>query len=125
MGIQHLKEGAAMPVRMLRILVTFCIVTVGWALFRSSSIGAFFSLVSRIFTGSGPLILPNIGGATIFMWITGVLILIAKDLKDEYLVRHFSVRKSLPIQVLAYAILFCIVIGIGVLDGGQFIYGNF
>ena len=125
LGIQRLKEGDAVLVRMLRILVTFCIVTVGWALFRSYSIGAFFSLVSRIFTIPGPLILPNIGGATIFMWITGVLILIAKDLKDEYLVRHFSVRKSLLVHVLAYAILFCIVIGIGVFDGGQFIYGNF
>ena len=125
LGIQRMKEGVSPFLRVLRIFVTFCLVTVGWALFRSPSTGAFVSLISHMLTTPGPVILPNIGGATIFMWITGVLVMIAKDLHDEYPFRSFSPGRTQAVQVLVYSVLSCMVLGIGVLDGGQFIYGNF
>ena len=52
-------------------------------------------------------------------------ILIFKDLKDEYFSKMLRFLNTKAIRWCVYIFLFCSILLFGVLDGGQFIYGQF
>ena len=112
-------------VKICRILLTYMLVSLAWVFFRMPDIGSSFDLLKHICLHPG---MPNLfimGGADILMAGTGVIILIFKELKDEFFISRFAFLHYGPIRWAIYVILFCMIINFGVLDGGQFIYVGF
>lgn len=122
-GWQKPKEDASRFSSMVRVVFTFCLVSIAWVLFRSPSIPFFHHFLSHIVSDFGRLSLPGVGGAMVVMWFIGILVLTSKDFYDEFFQDKYHPKSA--IQFIVYSMLFCLVLGLGVLDGGQFIYGLF
>ena len=75
--------------------------------------------------------MPYIHQTTIFLFVIGIAILFLNDYKDEYLSDKVVVFKqkypkmTVACNYLKYAVLSVLIVWIGVLGGGQFIYFKF
>ncbi len=103
--------------------LTFCAITFSWILFRAPSLSFVSGLLTHISTSFGEIVLPDIGGATIFMWVLGLFLVIARDLFIEFEPLKHPIHPAwISIEC---AILIAVILTFGVMDGGQFIYVNF
>lgn len=109
--------------RFVDIIVTFVIVSYGWMIFYVSD----FSAVIEITKGYFHLGVPYIHQTTLFFFAIGFLILFIKDFKDEFMPnRHYLLEsKYAPVRCISFALLSVLIVLIGVLGGGQFIYFKF
>ena len=92
----------------------------------SESVTAGFLTIKKIFTNfKGKIWYEN--PSMIIITSVGILILFAVEFKEEYFKGHFSFfeNRSFAIRLLSYAFLIILILLIGVLDGGQFIYFQF
>ncbi len=105
------------------IILTFILVSYGWMIFYASD----FHTIKEITKGYFHLGSPYIHQTTIFFFIIGFLILLLKELKDEFLPdkKWFFDSKYPIIRYTSFAILSAIIVLFGVLGGGQFIYFKF
>ena len=124
LGIQK-YEGRNAFIKTLRILITFMLVNLAWVFFRLSDIRSAVAFLKHILLHPGVPNLLVMGLPDILMAFLGILILLFKDLKDEFFPKCFIFLYSRPIRWAVYVILFCMIITFGVLDGGQFIYAGF
>ena len=118
-------EGNNWAVKGIRIVVTFLLVNFAWVFFRMPSIGDAWGAIVRMFTAFG---VPNLSDMDIFVRLIIVVslpILFFKDLKDEFFLNKFLFLNMGVIRWCIYIILFAMIISLGVLDSGQFIYVNF
>lgn len=111
-------------VRILRILITFALVTFAWTIFRMPSIRDAFGVMERIFTDSGSLnILPKTNIVLCLLSvITVTCVDVLRELKPQTFYRALNaptVRWSM-LYALMVIILLC-----GVFDCSQFIYVSF
>lgn len=97
--------------------------TVAWMFFRLPTFGDTWSALGKIFTSVGK---PFVDTPTIVMGVMSLMILVAKDLSNEYKPQikflnshHIAVSMTAAVCLTIYILLF------GVLDGGQFIYFQF
>lgn len=102
------------------ILLTFIFCTIGWMLFRATSIEHFWNVLMQI-TSPGPFF---------FSWaLTGcisIMILLFKEWKDEKELNiHFLHSKNLYIQGISIGALIVYILSLGELTGTQFIYFQF
>ena len=119
-------EGHNWAVRVVRICVTFLLVNFAWIFFRMPDINSASEVLWRIFTGFGHFEVSALGGITnIVLSILGIVFLISKDFKDEFLQDKMRWLYKPEIRWGIYVFLFAFIIAFGVLDGGQFIYVNF
>ena len=113
--------------RILDIFMTFCLVAYGWMLFDAPDM-QFIVDVTKGYLNFG---MPYIHQTTIFFFGIGFAILFLKDYKDEYLFKKVIAfeQKYPKITVawnyLKYAVLSVLIVWIGILGGGQFIYFKF
>lgn len=106
--------------RFIGVILTFILISFSWIFFRANSIGDAFQVVNTIFTNTNSLFT---GGTTnLILSITGLSILLIKELYDEF----FDFFNSSRIVNYAFyiGIVFVIILN-GVFDGGQFIYFQF
>lgn len=105
------------------IVLTFIIVSYGWMIFYVSD----FSTAIEITKGYFHLGVPYIHQTTLFFFAIGFLILFLKDFKDEFAPeKHYLLEsKCAPIRYVSFAFLSVLIVLIGVLGGGQFIYFKF
>lgn len=118
-------EGKNWAVKGIRIIVTFLLVNFAWIFFRMPDIESAGTVVRQIFTSVGT---PDFSGLDIFsklILMLGVVILFFKDLKDEFLPARFGFLNKGFFRWSIYIILFVMILTLGVLDSGQFIYVNF
>ena len=108
-----------------RICVTFLLVSFAWVFFRMPTIGESFGIIGKMFSDFGNPDLSGMNGTVWFMLFCGLLLLFAKDFKDEFFNEKMKFMNSPIIRWIVYVIVFCMVLNFGVLDGGQFIYVNF
>ena len=119
-------EGKNWAVRMLRIAVTFLLVSFAWVFFRMPNIVDAFEMIGRMFTAIGHFEISAFGGITnVVLSLTGVILLTCKDVKDEYLGKYLQWLQKPVLRWSIYVFLFAFIIAFGVLDSGQFIYVNF
>lgn len=111
-------------IKSARILVTFLLVNFAWIFFRMPSLNAACEVVLKIFTDFGENIYKT-SNTNILLYFIGIFILLFKDVKDEFLTNRLAFLNRTTIKWIFYLILFAMIIGIGVLDSGQFIYANF
>jgi hypothetical protein len=112
--------------RFLQIMITFILCCFAWIFFRANNISEAFFIIKKIFTDLGPLYLETDPSAIIYS-IMGIGILLFVEAKWEYYKGSFSFchNSNWLVKNLSYAFLIIMILLIGVLDGGQFIYFQF
>ena len=111
----------------LDILMTFCLVSYGWMLFYAPNMQFIVDVTKGYFN----LGMPYIHQTSIFFFGIGFIILFLKDYKDEYLFdKVVLLEKKHPKLILVgnylkYTVLSILIVYIGVLGGGSFIYFKF
>ena len=111
----------------LKIVITFLLVNFAWIFFRMPNLGDACGLIAHIFDVHQPMSLELTSKHIFLLMMIGTMILLAKDLRDEFAPnrlklfesRHKLVRWSTYIAVIVLIML------TGVFDAGQFIYANF
>lgn len=109
--------------RFVDIVITFAIVSYGWMIFYVSD----FRAAIEITKGYFHMGVPYVHQTTLFFFAIGFLILFIKDFKDEFMPdRHYLLEsKYAPVRYFSFAVLSVLIVLIGVLGGGQFIYFKF
>ncbi len=118
-------KGNNWAVKAIRICFTFLLVNFAWVFFRMSSINEAFGALCKIFTDFGTPNLSDLGGSISLVLVIGLMILVFKDFRDEFFISKIRFFESKPIRWAVYVGLFCMVLLLGALDGGQFIYVSF
>lgn len=111
-------------VNVLRILFTFCVVSLAWIFFRAATINDALTIITKIFTNFGR---PFFDITTLAYGFVFLLVVFVKDLIDEYLPGKFLLfnNKKAVIRWASYVVVIAVVLLFGVLDGGSFIYFQF
>lgn len=118
-------EGKSCGVKIIRIIITFLLVNFAWIFFRMPDFASAGTVIVKIFTSFGA---PDFSGLDIFaklIIVLGLLVLVFKDFKDEYMSTRFAFLQKKIIRWTIYIVLFVMILSLGVLDSGQFIYVNF
>ena len=118
-------DGKNWIVKTVRICVTFLLVNFAWVFFRMPDISSACAVISQIFTSFGSLELSGLDIFTILILLVGVGMLVFKDVKDEFYPKGFAFLQRGFFRWCIYIILFAMILSLGVLDSGQFIYVNF
>ncbi|MCK9163628.1 MAG: MBOAT family protein [Bacteroidales bacterium] len=110
-------------IKPIQMLITFGLVVFAWIFFRANTITDAFTIIKKILTQPGNLFTDQTTLAYAFI---GIVILLIKDLKDEFKLNiHFSTSKYFLKRYLYYATMITIILLFGVFDSGQFIYFQF
>ncbi len=107
----------------VKIFITFLLVCFGWIFFRANRVEDAFEVIRKIFTEPGP---PFIHLTTVFFGVISLVILLLKDIADEYrLPFHFLDSRYVVIRYFSVCALVAYILLFGMLNGGQFIYFQF
>lgn len=112
-------------VKAIRILITFLLVNFAWIFFRMPNIGDAFEMIGQMAMNFG---MPDLSDLEIFsklILFVGILILCFKDLRQEFFPTKFKFLQFGFFRWATYILLFVMILALGVLDSGQFIYVNF
>lgn len=118
-------EGKNWAVKVFRIVITFLLVNFAWIFFRMPDITSAGIVIGKIFTSVGT---PDLSGLDMFsklILFIGLAILVFKDVKDEFLPNKLTFLRKGFFRWSIYIVLFAMILTLGVLDSGQFIYVNF
>ena len=118
-------EGKNWAVKMVRIVVTFLLVNFAWVFFRMPNIADAFAFIGKIFISPGHLDIMNIGTTHLAIMAIAVPILAFKEIWQEFVPKKLSFIHTPVCRWAIYVSLFILILGFGVLDGGQFIYVSF
>ena len=113
-------ESRSLIVRAFRILITFTIVNFAWVFFRMPSLNEAMSLIGKMFMSfnTGQFLTHELTSIKI-----ALPIMVIYDLMIEY--NLFKRFRTPAIKWCAYTALFALILIMGVLDSGQFIYVSF
>lgn len=108
----------------LNRVVTFFLVAFAVVFFRANNIGDAFTAVSSMFTDVGKS--PYMGGITHFGYaVIALLVLFIAEYCIEYKKVKVDSSNYFKIYTICSILLLFFILGIGVFDGGQFIYFQF
>lgn len=113
-------------IAIIRIIITFLLVNFAWIIFRIPSIDETWDIITKIFTSFSGDILANTNNSDKLLMLTGILILLIKEITEEFFNgEKLWSRINFGGRFIIYTILFIMILSIGVLDSGQFIYVSF
>jgi len=121
----HKIERNGFGIKLLRTIATFIVVSFTWIFFRAPGLPTAAKFIAHIFSFSPGLAIHAIDTTTLFIAILGAVLLLIKDFKDEFFYGRLSFFKCRAFQWAFYIVLLCMIVNMGVLDGGQFIYMGF
>lgn len=107
----------------LRIIVTFTLVSFAWIFFRVDS-GTAFTIISKIITTHG---VPFVDASTLIYGFLCLGIIVFKDFKEEFFEGKLSLYSSnhLTIRWASYIVTIIMILLFGVFQGSSFIYFQF
>ena len=106
----------------LRIVITFCIVSFAWIFFRIPRIEEAFTVIGKIFTAQGEIFLDPI----LFLALISLFFMVVKDSVEQYGINiKLFYSKYAAVRYLSVTLLISYILLFGVLEGGQFIYFQF
>ena len=121
-NLKNLKNSFSIP-NALRIILTFCIVSFLWIIFRLDNLQDTLIVIKKIFTEPGPLFFNS---HILLIAFAAIGLLIIKELSEEYQWKiHLLANKSVVIRYATYVFLICFILLFGELDGSSFIYFKF
>lgn len=110
----------------IRIVVTFLLVSFAWIFFRMPTLADAWGVISQIFTDhTAQAILDKAKNKDILFMTIGILSLLLVELRQEYLANKLRWLDSRWCKWVLYVIAFCMILCMGVLDAGSFIYVSF
>ncbi len=123
---RHAGKKWLLKAKPLRIIITFAIVTVAWVFFRMPTLGDAWEFIVRIFSDhtSQPFMYKASNSDKMITFLA-LFSVFAADLRAEYLKEKTKWLDSSWARWLIYISLFAVILCIGVLDAGSFIYVNF
>ena len=108
----------------VRIVLTFSIVSIAWVFFRSNTVYEAFTIISKFFNGLGNIYT----NWTVFFYIIPfVFLLVLKEVMEEFYpnkIKLFNNKQRIT-RWVSYIVVVVMILYCGVLDGGQFIYFQF
>ncbi|MDD6853756.1 MAG: MBOAT family protein [Prevotella sp.] len=112
-------------IRIIRILITFFLVTFAWIFFRMTNLNAAIDVVCKIFTDLEPSIYMTGSHIQDLLIVTPLLVVILKDWIEEF--SNFSLfhNKFRIIRWCSYFVVLFYILLFGVFDASSFIYANF
>lgn len=120
--IKEISDKPTVP-NILRMLLTFCIVSFAWIFFRAESFMDALTIIKSIFTDPGSLFVDI---NTLLMAFIAFAIVFLYDFTQEYSIKlSFLSSKSVVVRYATVVLLVCYIIGFGVLNSGSFIYFQF
>lgn len=110
--------------RFVFVAVNFVLVLIAWVFFRANSTADAVNIIQKMFTKPG---LPFSDVTTYMYGIFGLIILLIKEISDEFYPKgyKFLENENPIVAAFAGALVIVMIISIGVFDGGQFIYFQF
>ena len=118
-------EGKNWAIRTVRIIITFLLINFAWIFFRMPNIANAFAMIGQMFTNFG---VPKLSDMDLFVKIIIMMslpLLMFKEIKDEFYSEKFKFLNQTFFRWSIYIVLFVMIVSLGVLDSGQFIYVNF
>lgn len=110
----------------LRITVTFLIISFAWIFFRMPTLTDAFNIIVRIFTDhSSQSLLAKADNRDILFMFIGTMTLLFVELRQEYFPNSLRWLDSYWCRWILYVTAFCMILSMGVLDSGSFIYVSF
>lgn len=101
------------------------LIMLGWVFFRANSIGDAFLSFQKMATEHG-MLYNGEGKPAITLPIMLILLLIAKEIKDEYgLNLHLMSHKNLYVSAFWTAVMVIVILLCARFESGQFIYFQF
>lgn len=125
-GIQKLKSQNGF-VKFGRILLTFLLVNFAWIFFRMPTLGDALEVIGHIFDIHQSLALEVTSKHIFLLMIVGTIILLLKDVRDEFVPNKLKLFESKykVVRWISYVAVIVMIMLTGVFDAGQFIYANF
>ena len=121
LGLQKCNSKGVM--KLLRIVVVFCVVNLAWVFFRSDTIGQACGFIQRMFSAPG---FAKEGIETLAYFGIGMVMLFSIEMiREFYPSLFYKMMSSKVIRWSAYLSITAFILLFGILDGGQFIYANF
>lgn len=118
------KYDAVDAMRILRILITFTLVTFAWIFFRMPTIESALAVVQKIFTDiTSPLFRQD--GTDTILTILPLFIIILKDWVEEFTAFSLFDNKFILVRWSSYLMVIFSILLFGVLDASSFIYVSF
>ena len=118
-------EGNNWVVRIVRIFGTFLLINFAWVFFRMPNIGDAIVMIKQMVTNFGIPNLSDIGNDTLLIMFLSIILLLIKDLRDEYQIMQSVFFQSRLVHWFVYICLFCMILNVGILDSSSFIYVSF
>lgn len=111
----------------IKIGVTFLLVNFAWIFFRMPTLADACGVIGRIFDFSLPMSVYMHGFTATFYIGLGVVILLFKDVRDEFFPNKIQLFESRYIFVrwVSYLFIISLILLSGVFSADQFIYANF
>ncbi|MGM9860376.1 MAG: MBOAT family O-acyltransferase, partial [Muribaculaceae bacterium] len=110
--------------RILRILVTFALVTLAWILFRMPSIHDAVAVISRIFSDL-PSSLYRATNTDMVTMALSLITIVVTDIVGEYSSFSLIANKHRAVRWITYFVLLFSILLFGVLNTSSFIYASF
>lgn len=114
-------------VKAVRILVTFLIVNCAWIFFRMPTLGDAVGVIGHMFDLHQSMGLEMTSKHIFMLMMIGTVILLAKDLRDEFAPNRLKLfeNEHRVVRWAGYVVVIVLIMLTGVFDAGQFIYANF
>ena len=111
----------------MKIIITFLLVNFAWIFFRMPTLDDACGVIARIFDPSLPMGVYKPENSNTFFMVLSVLLLLLKDLGDEYFPARFKLldNHKAVVRWCSYVIILVMIMLMGVFSADQFIYANF
>lgn len=124
LGLNKLQSNGV--IKFVRVIVTFFIVNLAWIFFRMPTLGQACDVINLMLLNHQTTLATITPSMSLFI-IVSVIIVMMKDLMDEFLPQRYSLfhNQYTIVRWTVYVVLMCMVLTCGVFDNSQFIYVSF
>ncbi len=120
------RKGTLLPSfkDVLKMVGTYLLVALGLVIFRAGNVSEAWGMIERIITMADGGELPR-NPIDLVCYVVGIALLAFKDIKDEFFPGKLAMLDTRWCRWCIYVFLIALILSLGVLDGGDFIYMNF
>lgn len=125
-GVLYDKVESLKWLKPIRIAITFLLVSFAWIFFRMPTLADAWGVISQIFTDqTAQKILDKANNKDILFMAVGIMSILAVEVRSEFLLDKFTWIDRKYCKWALYVIAFVMILCMGVLDAGSFIYVSF